>query len=101
MIHFEIHSGGLETNQPKPVDADFTVAEIRSCCRLADLLGVSLVEAAKNVVPIARTSAESVERLRTWASGRCLSANEPGTYQRTIGIAVKPTRRVRRNPQQN
>ena len=96
-----IEQFGLEPNQPKPVDADFTGAEIRSCCRLAALLGVSLVEAATNVVPVARTSAESVERLRTWASGRCLSANQPGIYQRTTGIAVKPTRRVRRDPQQN
>ena len=96
-----IEQFGLEPNQPKPIDADFTGAEIRSCCRLAALLGVSLVEAAKNVVPVARTSAESVERLRTWASGRCLSANEPGIYQRTTGIAVKPARRVKRDPQQN
>ena len=96
-----IEQFGLDPNQPKPVDADFTGAEIRSCCRLAALLGVSLVEAATNVVPVARTSAESVERLRTWASGRCLSANEPGIYQRTTGIAVKPTRRVRRDAQQN
>lgn len=96
-----IEQFGLDASQPKPVDADFTGAEIRSCCRLAALLGVSLVEAAKNVVPVARTSAESVERLRTWASGRCLSANEPGIYQRTTGIAVKPTRRVKRDPQQN
>ena len=96
-----IEQFGLDASQPKPVDADFTGAEIRSCCRLAALLGVSLVEAAKNVVPVARTSAESVERLRTWASGRCLSANEPGIYQRTTGVAVKPTRRVRRDPQQN
>ncbi|HEV7224218.1 MAG TPA: hypothetical protein VGN42_16030, partial [Pirellulales bacterium] len=73
-----IEQFGLDASQPKPVDADFTGAEIRSCCRLSALLGVSLVEAAKNVVPVARTSAESVERLRNWASGRWLSANEPG-----------------------
>jgi hypothetical protein len=91
----------LDASQPKPVDADWTGAEIRSCCRLAALLGVPLVEAAQNVVPVARTAAESVERLRTWASGRCLSANEPGIYQRTTGIAVKPTRKIRRDAQQN
>jgi hypothetical protein len=91
----------LDPNQPKLVDADWTGAEIKSCCRLAALLDVPLLEAAKNVVPVARTSAESVERLRTWASGRCLSANEPGIYQRTTGIAVKPTRKVRRDVSQN
>jgi hypothetical protein len=33
------------------------------------------------VVPVAVTSAESVERLRTWASGRCLNASAAGIYQ--------------------
>ena len=54
--------------------------EIKSCCRLAALLDVPLVAAAQNIVPVARTSAESVEQLRRWASGRCLSADRPGVY---------------------
>ena len=41
-----------------------------------------LLEAARNVVPVSVTSVESVDRLRTWASGRCLSADHPGIYQR-------------------
>jgi SpoVK/Ycf46/Vps4 family AAA+-type ATPase len=96
-----IEAFDLDASQPRPVDSDWTGAEIKSCCRLAALLDVPLIEAANNVVPVARTSAESVERLRTWASGRCLSANEPGIYQRTTGIAVKPTRKVRRDVSQN
>jgi hypothetical protein len=70
----------LEQELPRSVD--WTGAEIRSCCRLAALLNVSLVEAAKQVVPVAATAAESVEHLRTWASGRCLSASVGGLYQR-------------------
>ena len=58
--------------QPKPVDTDWTGAEIRACCRLSALLDVPLLEAGKNIVPVAVTAAESVDRLRTWASGRCL-----------------------------
>ena len=41
---------GLDPNQPQPVDADFSGAKIKSCCRLA-ALDVPLVEAALNVVP--------------------------------------------------
>lgn len=41
-----------------------------------------LVEAAWNIVPVAVTAAESVERLRNWAAGRCLSADVPGIYRR-------------------
>jgi hypothetical protein len=87
--------------QPRPVDADWTPAEIRACCRLAALLGSSLVEAAQNVVPVARTASEAVERLRSWASGRCLSADQPGIYNRQPMAGTKPGRRVRRDPSQN
>lgn len=71
------------TKQELPRTEDWTGAEIKSCCRLAALLDVPLVEAAKQVVPVAVTAAESVERLRNWASGRCLSASVSGLYQRT------------------
>lgn len=70
------------TAQQKPKDNDWTGAEIRSCCRLAALLDISLTEAAKHVVPVAVTASESVEKLRTWASGRCLSASNAGIYVR-------------------
>jgi SpoVK/Ycf46/Vps4 family AAA+-type ATPase len=93
---------GLDHNQPKPVDADFSGAEIKACCRLAALLDVLLVEAAQNVVPVARTAHEAVERLREWASGRCLSADVPGIFcgNSTQG-SVKPGRKVRRDPSNN
>jgi hypothetical protein len=88
---------GLDHSQPEPVDADFSGAEIKACCRLAALLDVSLVEAAQNVVPVARTAYESVQRLRTWASGRCLSADLPGIYKANADDAtVKSGRKVRR-----
>ncbi len=45
------------------------------------LLDAPLVQAAENVVPVARTSAESVNRLRQWADGRCLSSEMIGVYR--------------------
>jgi hypothetical protein len=97
-----IEKFGLDATQPRPVDADWSGAEIRSCCRLAALLDVSLVEAAQNVVPVARTAYEAVERLRTWASGRCLSADQPGIYSPNANAAtVKSGRKVRRDPSRN
>jgi len=95
---------GLDPQQPKPVDASWTGAEIRACCRLAALLDVSLLEAAQNVVPVATTAAESVARLRNWASGRCLNADAPGgiyTVNPNSGGTVKPGRKVRREPSSN
>jgi hypothetical protein len=74
----------------------WTGAEIRSCCRLSAMLGVPLVEAARNVVPVAVTNREAVDRLRTWATGRCLSANDPGIYGSSPGTNLpKRTRTVR------
>lgn len=84
-------------NQSLPKDTDWTGAEIRSCCRLAALLDVSLVEAAKHVVPVAVTASESVERLRSWASGRCLSASRTGLYLRNADSPTTPARKVSRS----
>jgi hypothetical protein len=92
---------GLESSQRRPQDRDWTGAEIRSCCRLAALLDIPLVEAAGNVVPVAVTAGESVEKLRSWAAGRCLSADRPGLYTRASDVAAKPGRNVRRDPSSN
>jgi hypothetical protein len=67
---------------------------------LSALLDVPLIQAAQNVVPISVTAAESVERLRSWASGRCLSANQPGIYRH--GKSKSGSRRnVSRDPTTN
>ena len=86
----------LNRQQRMPGDTDWTGAEIKACCRLSALLDVSLLEAAQNVVPVAITAGESVERLRTWASGRCLSASLPGIYRRDQAVQ-KQRRRVTRD----
>jgi hypothetical protein len=90
----------LDSKQRLPSDDNWTGAEIRACCRLAALLDLPLMQAAQNVVPVAVTAAESVERLRKWAGGRCLSADQPGVYARQ-GNSSTARRRVSRDPSQN
>jgi SpoVK/Ycf46/Vps4 family AAA+-type ATPase len=90
----------LDAGQKLPPDEQWTGAEIRACCRLAALLDVPLVQAAQNVVPVAVTNAEAVERLRQWASGRCLSADAPGIYQHR-GQSRRRRRSVSSNPSLN
>ena len=88
---------GISSGQSRPDDTDWTGAEVRSCCRLSALLDVPLTQAARHVVPVAVTAAEQIEKLRGWASGRCLSAGEPGIYQRSgERPAPKSGRRVNR-----
>ena len=91
----------LDPNQPKPKTDDWTGAEIRACCRLGGTMDVPLVEAAQNIVPVAVTAAESVERLRDWASGRCLNADTPGIYQRSATSTGRSRRRINRDPSVN
>jgi SpoVK/Ycf46/Vps4 family AAA+-type ATPase len=92
---------GLDPAQSQPLDREWTPAEVKACCRLAALLDVPLVEAAQNIVPVAVTAGESVEKLRAWAAGRCLSADRPGLYTRASDVAAKPGRNVRRDPSSN
>ncbi len=61
-------------------DEGWTGAEVRACCRLAKALDTNVLAASKNVVPVSRTAACKIDELRKWASGRCLSASQPGIY---------------------
>ena len=85
---------GLDREQARPTDDHWTGAEIRSCCRLAALLDVPLTAAAQNVVPVAVTAAEAVEKLRTWAGGRCLSADASGIYTHPMSDGKRQRRKV-------
>jgi SpoVK/Ycf46/Vps4 family AAA+-type ATPase len=89
----------IQAERARPDDNQWTGAEIAACCRLAALLDVPLTAAAQNVVPVAISSAESVSRLRQWASGRCLSADRSGVY-RCEGSARR-RRNVRLDPSDN
>ncbi len=67
--------------QEIPEDTDWTGAEIKQCCDIAERMGESLVEAAKFVVPVARSAQKQIAELRDEASGRFISASESGFYK--------------------
>jgi SpoVK/Ycf46/Vps4 family AAA+-type ATPase len=93
---------GLDSKQAKPDDTGWTGAEIKSCCRLASLLDVPLVQASLNVVPVSVTARDKVEELRAWASGRVLSADQLGIYSRPgQEVGNSRARRVMREPGRN
>lgn len=66
---------------PRPNDDGWTGAEIRQCCDIAWRLGCSLKDAAAFVVPVSRSAAEQVAKLRRAAEGRFLSASRPSVYR--------------------
>lgn len=65
----------------RPKDEGWTGAEIKACCNIARRLNITLVEAATYIVPVAKSAAEQIQRLREQASGRFISASESGFYQ--------------------
>ena len=77
--------------QTLPKCVDWTGAEIKQCADMADRLGVTLVEAAKFVVPVATSAREKIQSLREQASGRYLSASNEGIYV----FGAKPTTKKR------
>ena len=69
------------SKQARPDDDGWTGREVRNACRYAADTGCALTEAATVVVPITRSRATDVERLRRWAHGRLLDTGRPGTYR--------------------
>lgn len=77
----------------RPDDEGWTGAEIRECVRKAYRLGITLVEAATYVVPVSRSAAEQIEELRNGASGRYISASNPGVFQLRTEAVAAPKRK--------
>lgn len=69
-------------SQPMPSDDGWTGAEIRTACDLAWRLNISLTDAAAYIVPVSRSAADQIERLRDQANGKFISASYPGVYQK-------------------
>ena len=65
----------------QPQDEGWTGAEIRQCCDIAWRLECGLVEAADYIVPVSRSAADSLRKLREQANGRFLSASHRGVYR--------------------
>lgn len=68
-------------------DEGWTGAEIRQCVDLAWRLDTSLIHAATYVVPVAVAARDQIEKLRTEAHGRYLSASNPGLYDKPSPLA--------------
>lgn len=77
-IEFRDHPGLAKMERPD--DDSWTGAEIRNCVREAWDSRTTLVEAAKFIVPMARSRGGEVEQLRHYANQKFLDASKPGAY---------------------
>src|SRR6266567_2304808 len=81
----------------RPEDEGWTGAEIKECCRKAYRLRISLQESAQYIVPVSRSAAEQIKALRQQASGKFLSASQPGVYQLQDAAVMPKAGRAFRN----
>lgn len=73
---------GLTGLQKSAVDdTDWTGADIRNVCDVADSLGCSLEKACQYTTFVAKSDPEAISRLRRAADGKYVSASRPGTYK--------------------
>jgi hypothetical protein len=77
---WEIYIQRWNLTGDRPDDDGWTGAEIKECCRKAWRLKLSLRESAEYIVPVSRSAADQIEALRRQASGRFLSASQPGVF---------------------
>jgi hypothetical protein len=77
---WEIYIKRWDLTGDRPDDDGWTGAEIKECCRKAWRLKLSLRESADYIVPVSRSAADQIEALRRQASGRFLSASQPGIF---------------------
>jgi hypothetical protein len=73
---------GADMNKLISGSDNWTGAEIRACCRLAAMRRKPLEDQMGSIVPVATMADTSLDRLRSWASGRCQSVREAGIYYR-------------------
>ena len=64
-----------------PNDEGWTGAEIETCVKKARQLRLTPKQAAQYIVPVSRSSSETIRKLRESATGRYLSASQGGTYR--------------------
>ncbi len=67
-------------DQVLPDDDQWTGAEIQNCCEKADNYGITLVAAAKMIVPVAKMQPKLIEARRREAHSAMLSAATGETY---------------------
>lgn len=80
--------------QQRPDDAGWTGAEIRECCASAWDTNTTLLEAARFVIPVARSRAPEIEAMRVEAHGRFLDASKEGAYIYTPEPMAKQVRAI-------
>lgn len=93
ILKLKIAQYGLDASQEIPDMTNWTGRDIDNCARKAEAIGVSLVEASHQIVPLLTSHREVMETLRQNANGRYLSASKSGLYEYKTA-PVRPTIKI-------
>lgn len=77
---WELYLSTFKLSGDLPDDAEWSGADIENCCVNAAENKVSLLEAAKYIVPTGISSREQIRQLRLQASGKYIDASREGPY---------------------
>jgi hypothetical protein len=72
-----IHAKAFGLKTKFAVPDGWTGSEIKTCCRIAKMMGLTLDEASQYVVPLSKSAAAQIHDLREWAKGRTIPASLP------------------------
>lgn len=87
---------GLTKKTECPDSTGWTGAEIRDACKIARATGTTPREAARYIVPISVSSAQTIARVRQEATGKFIDANEGGPYKGPSSAPAPVTGRATR-----
>jgi len=71
---------GVAVKQPRPDDTGWTVSEIKVCCEQAFDYDIPLVQASRNIVPVAKAQPDVIGERRRYAHGKLLDAATGSVY---------------------
>lgn len=80
--------------QKRPEHDGWTGREIAECCESAWDTGMTLLQAAKFIIPVSRSRATEIEEMRKEAHGRFLDASREGAYEYQSEPMVKQVRAI-------
>ena len=82
------------TDENIPDITGWTGAEIKSMCRLANSMEITLEESAKYICPINKTMNEKIEKLREFAKNRAISASINEYTEKSFTKIISKKRKI-------
>ena len=82
-VILDMYTKQYQTQGAPPSMEGWTGAEIKSLCRIAAMMKISLKEASRYVIPLSKSMGEKIKESREWAKGRCIPASQSNTTRST------------------